>query len=102
MIKLIEMSGENGKFKNAIWISAEVVVLRGNGAGGSQLKVPNIPGYISVTECPEEVTRKILEYKLAMLRYNAAQVESVKKHSDPHYLSNVDEYNLLEIAGLEE
>ncbi|BBI32464.1 hypothetical protein [Cohnella abietis] len=105
MIKLIEVSGEDRKFKTPIWIPADVVV-RDNGGGTAQLKITNIPGWITVAESPEEVTRKILEFKLAMVRYEAssyAAYEHIATEELVHpYAPPLDQVLILKgLAGLE-
>ncbi|QMV43727.1 hypothetical protein [Cohnella cholangitidis] len=57
---------------------------------------------MTVKETPEEVTRKILEYKLAMVRYKESQHETVKHHGDPIYLFECAEDALRNLAGLED
>lgn len=62
---------------------------------------------IYVTESPEEVTRKILEYKLAMVRYGALAIDwanetdekqvGIKSYTMEHWQQNIER-----IAGLEE
>lgn len=90
MIKLTEVSGDGGKFKAPIWIPTDVVI-RNNGIGMAQIKMQNIPGHITVEESPEEVVRKIMDYKLSMTYYISTYDpvgEAVKR--------------MLKLAGLEQ
>jgi len=58
---------------------------------------------IFVTESPEEVARKVLEWQLAMERYRASCIAAA---SDPEVDTNLamelNEKDLKELAGLEE
>ena len=55
-----------------------------------------------VAESPEEVARKVLEWKLSMVRYQAAYAEAIKdKDADPEYVIDFEAQRLRKLAGLE-
>ena len=54
-----------------------------------------------VQESPEEVARKVLEWRLAMERYRIAGAEIIKQ-KDAQWLFDDTEVRLKRIAGLEE
>ena len=54
-----------------------------------------------VLESPEEVARKVLEWRLAMERYRIAGAEIIKQ-KDAQWLFDDTEVRLKRIAGLEE
>ncbi|MEK0313725.1 hypothetical protein [Cohnella sp. 56] len=71
MIKLTEvlLDGQrNVKMQNPVYVPTEVVVKPWHEF--TSVIVPNGGQYI-VTESPEEVVRKIVDYKLAMVRYES-------------------------------
>jgi len=59
-------------------------------------------GIYFVSESPEEVTRKILEYKLVMVRYGAACTEAVKhEDADAELAMDMNSDDINRLAGLE-
>lgn len=57
---------------------------------------------IFVTESPEEVARKVLEWKLAMERYRAAYAEVMRNSTLAGPDLEEAEQDMLKLAGLEE
>lgn len=57
----------------------------------------------AIKESPEEVARKVLEYRMAMERYKAAAYEDVRNgNSDAGLVWNLSEHEIYKLAGLEE
>ena len=58
---------------------------------------------IFVTESPEEVARKVLEWRLAMERYRASCIAAASEPEvDTNLAMELNEKDLKELAGLEE
>ena len=77
-----------------------VVEIYVNNSGDTLIETSK--GDTIVTESPEEVVRKIMEYKLALERFRVEYAEAAKHHGDAFYLSEVSEATVKKIAGLEE
>ena len=95
MIKLTNY--ENGK---AVYIQPDYIKCIYSGLHATNVNIAEDEVYV-VTESPEQVTRKILEYKLAMVRYVAlshawATNQALEKHGE----STLQE--LFAFSGLEE
>ncbi|MBJ6364214.1 hypothetical protein ACFOQM_23625 [Paenibacillus sp. GCM10012307] len=101
MIKLTEASGDDGKFKTAIWVPLDVLI-RDHIDGMALIKVKNIPGNIIVQESPKEVAKKILECKLAMVKYSTGYAQALQHHGDPQWIFENAELKISDLAGLEE
>lgn len=95
MIKLTMIEGD------AVYLSPERIT--GVYCGGQATSV-SIGGEeaFSVTESPEEVAQKVLEYKLAMERYKTGYAEALKNQGDPQWIFENAELILSSLAGLEE
>lgn len=89
MIKLTKSN--NGK---AVFVVPESINAIEDVDGATRLDIPHSLCFVS--ESPEEVARKVLEYKLLMLRYPL----SVDSGSHDHVRRNTRELRTL--AGLEE
>ena len=82
------------KMKDGIIIDAEKIVAISQGDSGFT-QIDTVCGVFFATESPEEVARKVLEYRLTLERYRA-------KTADGKWGSSVFEQDILkELAGLE-
>lgn len=105
MIKLTRF-----KTNESVWVNPELIVSVGeqeHGIGFNEMLrgvfVHTSPNYsLQVTESPEEVTRKILEYKLAMVRYGAAVTDNVRVENTSDWEANDCFLKFERLAGLEE
>lgn len=78
MIRLTDQDG------NAIHIAPDNIIATYDGGGWTGVDIGREEVY-SVTESPEEVVRKVLEYKLAMARHNAALYTNRKEAALENY-----------------
>lgn len=89
---MIRLTNDQGK---PVYINPETItVINTDSQGVTGIKT--VDGYTKATESPEEVARKVLEWRLGMIRYRVAL--DAKNIEDAHF-----EHRFLErIAGLEE
>jgi uncharacterized protein YlzI (FlbEa/FlbD family) len=96
---MIKLTGH--KLEEEIYIMPEQMLVVYPQGTGSRIILGDHGIYV-VNESPEEVVRKIMEYKLAMARYNAASIASASQEFvDEIEYSNYAERTLKSIAGLE-
>lgn len=96
MIKLTLLEGD------AVYVSPELIVAAYDGGEATTLFIGGDEAY-SVKESPEEVARKVLEYKLSVIRFAGAYSAAVRlQHGDPEtavaFLGSYLDF----LAGLEE
>ncbi|WP_028562303.1 hypothetical protein [Paenibacillus pinihumi] len=84
---------------------AKIALIETDGSGGSYLydSFNRSDGWeVRVKESPEEVTKKILEYKLAMVKYSVGFAQALRDSGDPEWVFDNAEFKMSELAGLEE
>jgi uncharacterized protein YlzI (FlbEa/FlbD family) len=97
---MIRLTHESGK---SIYINPDKIVdIFSTETGHAQLLFVIGEGY-RVTESPEEVARKVLEYRLAMVRYQAqnSDAQFVEMMRNDGFCLKAEE-DLRKLAGLEE
>ena len=97
---MIKLTFTDSKYTGDIWIPENVVVLEK--FGNAYIRFPD-GEIITVSESPEEVVRKIMDYKLAMVRYEAASKGfAASGHTDMTAMNDYAENDLNKLAGLEQ
>lgn len=103
MIRLTETNGKQ------IWINPEHIVDITGRTDGEYEKTfvstvidVNDAYPRTVTESPEEVAQKVLEWKLAIERYRLGYAEALNHQGDPQWIFENAELKLSSLAGLEE
>lgn len=97
MIKL--MNGASGVFGNPVWVMPENIISVEPFDNTTKVKTVNDLHF--VIESPEKVVQKVIEYKLAMARYNGAFQQAVKHdEADPELVITWNESQIKLLAGL--
>ena len=100
---MIRLTRANGK---AIYVNPEHLVEVGHDEDYAQTLVSTMAEGWYVLESPEEVARKVLEWKLAMERYrayaNAAALDEKPQANECWELAANAKVELVRLAGLEE
>lgn len=103
MIRLTKVNGE------AWYVNPDHIVSIGkhvNQEGNTYVETTVYDGDCIVTESPEEVARKVLEYRLAMERYrayaNAAALDEKPQANECWELAANARAKLVKLVGLEE
>ncbi|MBU7319008.1 hypothetical protein [Paenibacillus oleatilyticus] len=105
MIRLTKIKNEG-----YVWVNPESVVAiweNETGVGFGKLPVvtfiETVAGKISVTESPEEIAHKVLNYRLAMVRHMASSQAAYfnRAKTENPWTPTLEEWNvLLDLAGL--
>nr|WP_150959333.1 hypothetical protein [Aneurinibacillus sp. XH2] len=97
---MIRLTWIIGNDEGAIWIPDNVIVTEVKGA--THVSVPAIEGHWEVKESPEEVARKVMEYRLSMEQYKHSYSVASQHHHDAQTLFEEAQRELIQLAGLEE
>jgi uncharacterized protein YlzI (FlbEa/FlbD family) len=95
MIRLTKVRG------HALYVNPEQVVEVGYDDEYKQTLVQTMAEGWYVTESPEEVARKVLEWKLAMINYGASYASLIREEGSTNYEVDAQRDMLKLLAGLE-
>jgi len=87
------------RFKGDVYIAPEQIISIEPGDNGYS-QINTVSGVCFVSESPQEVARKVLEWKLAMERLRAAMVTELV--TDKKEIALSEYQNIKRLSGLEE